>query len=548
MARFTCPSCQTPIILPAEPTEFGCPTCEAAYELYQQESKLRVRRQPQKQGITCPLCKAGKLEQQDEQRYRCSSCDEAFSAYLRDDGRMFLRRASPVVASQPEKRWSTRRLLCIAVPILLVAAVGLGLLFPKDAPVEQAPAVPLAAAHTIETATPTEMAEVPAPTATNLPRPTKTPKSVQPTATLDNSTLALAVEAPPVTFMALGNKEQSFSDMQAIQARYEKTCPILTEYDELRDDTPDAQWCASISGFLNSQHQSPEYPKWTALSYQIYQYGFRGIDKESFVHGSKSLDAEYTFASPEHAAPYHLPYDYMTILAAVVPPDQSLLPWPNFAPYQVENSGAKQSLNIKTIFGEQWNDSNKTGHQPNLCGPLAVLAVTEDEVEPYFKRIDKTAAGPDDLLTNPDRGTDYKHIMEYFSMQGWEVLPSNFDVRSCQELYGTPDKTPYNDREIAYCQLRRWMDDGTAVVTGANLLLKYSVVVPARYKANRDLKTADHWIAILQVIDSLDKETYVRIYNSYQNREEIYLWQDFFRIWYENRGYGVNILAQPKQK
>lgn len=60
---------------------------------------------------------------------------------------------------------------------------------------------------------------------------------------------------------------------------------------------------------------------------------------------------------------------------------------------------------------------------------------------------------------------------------------------------------------------------------------------------------ASHWVTILDVTETFNGETLVRVYNPYYNQEEIYTWETFSEAWADTEGntythYGL-VVADP---
>lgn len=202
----------------------------------------------------------------------------------------------------------------------------------------------------------------------------------------------------------------------------------------------------------------------------------------------------------------------------------------------------KQTLNLSLLLGEDYPVHH------NLCGHLSAYYLTSDsypDLKTYFETIAKNREINQTLLEN--RGTDLKDVIFMVeTSKRWRAVPSAIDPASCQKLYETDWDTGYSDMEIALCQLKRWALSDKAVITTAYLDPLAGVMVsPVFLSQNKRHRLVEHWVVLSEIIDG-EKMTYVRIYNPFHNREEIYEWGDFYRIWYAYRGYPINLVFEKR--
>lgn len=289
-----------------------------------------------------------------------------------------------------------------------------------------------------------------------------------------------------------------------------------------------------------SQRQPDEY------SMAIYSNGFLGIPRSQWVTGSKP-PAELSKEELASREKYLLaPWQTKTLFAVIVPPEaKGLIKKTNFKPWQADAATAAQYLNLQ-LFAEMSEFGAKAHY--NLCGPLVAYTVMQlPDLEKFFNQVFHLPWGRD-FVGNKDRGLDNTEMENIFVAFDWRVQHSP-PLPSAKEACAA---WPAIDNGSVYrgfaelCQIRNWLQAGEVPIIDGNLFTspEVSVLTPPLGDSGTYHNVA-HWVAILETIRSQDGFDYVRIYNPYQNREEIYLWNDFYMAWRNVNRYGQYLLAHP---
>jgi hypothetical protein len=58
---------------------------------------------------------------------------------------------------------------------------------------------------------------------------------------------------------------------------------------------------------------------------------------------------------------------------------------------------------------------------------------------------------------------------------------------------------------------------------------------------------ANHWIAILQVVETQDGDAFAKVYNPYQSREEWYPFDQLVDSWHPGPNYRAVIATPPEE-
>ena len=111
-------------------------------------------------------------------------------------------------------------------------------------------------------------------------------------------------------------------------------------------------------------------------------------------------------------------------------------------------------------------------------------------------------------------------IRAQFESQGWEAHAIGY--QSDQELWNPAGGSgaPQPGR------VRGMLDSGRGIVALVNLDISEARLAPAHVSDD-----APHWASIVQVLQTRDGENVVRVFNSFQDREEWYSWADFRHAW-----------------
>ncbi|NIQ36982.1 MAG: hypothetical protein GTN81_00100 [Proteobacteria bacterium] len=196
-------------------------------------------------------------------------------------------------------------------------------------------------------------------------------------------------------------------------------------------------------------------------------------------------------------------------------------PWSD---YTADGADAAQYFRLEELAGE-WGWENP-GLYPdkhvNLCGELAVIGAVGDTIPEGLGVFSEVDGGAVILQTND---TSYwYHLRDFFIEYGWEAS------------YDAGQTTPEN--------LADELSLGRAVVALVDLnstsgLLQSGGGTP-------------HWVTVLQVLGTNGNGSAVRVYNSFENREEYYTWGRFYDSWKKTTGnssVSLRVLAwrRPKQ-
>jgi hypothetical protein len=192
----------------------------------------------------------------------------------------------------------------------------------------------------------------------------------------------------------------------------------------------------------------------------------------------------------------------------------------------------------------------------NLCGEIVVMvSVGETDLERGLRKFDeittyqcaeyneksgkcvKSYKKGSQILQDRNQGTSGYTLTRFYDAYGWD------------SAYKTGELDP---GEMA--DLLREDKDVLALVninTGEFPLDKevsYGEVISLEKTLEVHSGEAAHWVKIQDVIEMPNGETYVRVYNPIQNREELYSWETFKQAWAQTKGnncrYGY-VVAEP---
>lgn len=192
--------------------------------------------------------------------------------------------------------------------------------------------------------------------------------------------------------------------------------------------------------------------------------------------------------------------------------------------YTADNANAAQYFRLRELAYEWgWDEHEEYGASNgvhyNLCGQLAVIGAVGDTLpdglslfnDIVFKTSSDEVRDHGEDVLKENRSTWYYHLRDFLREYGWEAGSSTGDV-SLEDLISD-------------------LRGGEAVVALVNLDTWTEVLVPGE----GDRYTA-HWVTVLQVLRTVDGRDAVRVYNSFQNREEYYTWDRFHAVWEETDG------------
>ncbi|RKG67365.1 SH3 domain-containing protein [Corallococcus sp. CA054B] len=189
--------------------------------------------------------------------------------------------------------------------------------------------------------------------------------------------------------------------------------------------------------------------------------------------------------------------------------------WREFA---VNPNSAAQYLNLHQMLGDGWRTSHK-----NLCGPLAVgasMGLPPDEALALFKDSDGATSAN---LLNGGGTTDNADLMQMYEAAGWS---SKYKA----------------EKALPPEEFARFLANGDTLVA--------LVDIDTGTKADGKLSASGtaHWVNVRAVEEGANGEWTVRVYNPFQNREEVYSWKDFEASWAktaDNRSHGLLVATPP---
>lgn len=224
-----------------------------------------------------------------------------------------------------------------------------------------------------------------------------------------------------------------------------------------------------------------------------------------------------------------VPSEYQNVLAVVLPSGKSLLPIEDFSPYHQEGEKVQQYLDLSSLGAVR--NTRKT----NLCGFLVVRQIVQKPLDIFFQTLSNKTDWVGEYVRTANAPINQYQVQELLKAFGYEA--------TFERAY-QPEKCPKEDTHsgVTLCVLRGWLARGY-VIALANLDKETGLVLSRSYR--QVTSNTPHWFLILQVIDSDDGNIYIRIYNPFQNREEIYFWPDFYATWQANRDApDINIVVQ----
>lgn len=185
--------------------------------------------------------------------------------------------------------------------------------------------------------------------------------------------------------------------------------------------------------------------------------------------------------------------------------------------YAVQEGSAAQYFNLQKVFGEGWPNAHY-----NLCGPLAVgasLGMTPQQALQLFRDSDD-GAGEGILKTG--WSTTGAHLMEMYAQAHWT---------SEYQANHLPDP---RDMAALLAEGKQIVAVVNIDTTGADGMLR---------DYDTSTKQVPHWVNVRAVEETANGEWMVRVYNPFENREEVYSWDEFEEAW--NKTGGLNEDGTP---
>ncbi|MCP3143274.1 SH3 domain-containing protein [Pyxidicoccus xibeiensis] len=176
----------------------------------------------------------------------------------------------------------------------------------------------------------------------------------------------------------------------------------------------------------------------------------------------------------------------------------------------LQHGAAAQYINLEKLLGPGFPQIHY-----NLCGPLAVgasLGMTPEEALTAFK--DSIGDVSENILETGSVTHD-THLEKFYEAQGWQA-----DI---VKLTMTP---PW--------EMARLLAEGKQLTTLVNIDTKGADGKLRDY--DDSTKQVAHWVNVRAVEQDASGDWMVRVYNPYENREEVYSWDDFETAWNKSGG------------
>ncbi|MFP2903643.1 SH3 domain-containing protein [Pyxidicoccus sp. 3LFB2] len=202
--------------------------------------------------------------------------------------------------------------------------------------------------------------------------------------------------------------------------------------------------------------------------------------------------------------------------------------------YAVQEGSAAQYFNLEKVFGEGWRQTHY-----NLCGPLAVgasLGLTPQQALTLFKGSDGVLS---ESVLNGGGTTAGGSLMKMYGAAGW----------TSEYVAGAMTQPEDMARLIA---------EGKQLIAVVNIDTKGADGMLRDF--DDSTKQVAHWVNVRAVEEDAQGNWMVRVYNPFENREEVYSWEDFEASWnktggtdaegnpWTNRPYGMVVATPPPEE
>ncbi|NNC09347.1 hypothetical protein HJC10_41865, partial [Corallococcus exiguus] len=178
----------------------------------------------------------------------------------------------------------------------------------------------------------------------------------------------------------------------------------------------------------------------------------------------------------------------------------------------LQEGSAAQYLDLQKVLGPGWIQEHY-----NQCGPLAVgasLGMSPKEALTLFKDSDGATSAS---ILNGGGTTRGSTLAKVYESMGWTT-----DYTAGEASIPKPE------------DMARMLDDGKALIALVNIDTKGADGMLRDF--DESTKTVAHWVNVRAVEDNGNGDWTVRVYNPFENREEIYSWDDFEASWEKNGG------------
>nr|NIM92106.1 SH3 domain-containing protein [Anaerolineales bacterium] len=172
-------------------------------------------------------------------------------------------------------------------------------------------------------------------------------------------------------------------------------------------------------------------------------------------------------------------------------------------------SGPAQNLNLELLFKNLGYPDHSTYANPhqNLCGQLAVMEAVRVSLEEGFRRFSDISDSYKEILQDPKRETNARHLKEFFNVFGWN--------------YG----------EVSGDEHGIWLEN--ALKTGKSVIALVTIDrSTGRLSTKSENGTTAHWVGVKNYKDG--RVTVYNPYNnSYQGTKGEIPWKRFQQAWVE---------------
>ncbi|QAT88395.1 hypothetical protein EJ065_6870 [Corallococcus coralloides] len=169
---------------------------------------------------------------------------------------------------------------------------------------------------------------------------------------------------------------------------------------------------------------------------------------------------------------------------------------------------AAQYIDLEKALGPGWRQIHY-----NLCGPLAVGASLGMSPKEALTAFAATSAG----ILNGGGTTTATPLETVYEARGWTT-----GYTSGAASMPAPE------------DMARMLEDGKALIALVNIDTKGADGMLSLF--DDSTKAVAHWVNVRAVEDNGKGGWTVRVYNPFENREEIYSWEDFEASWGKNGG------------
>jgi len=232
----------------------------------------------------------------------------------------------------------------------------------------------------------------------------------------------------------------------------------------------------------------------------------------------------------------------------IVVDNQRLLDNPQERLREFAGGGRAQYINLDRIpnlnnqrFGV--DSGERMGIHFNLCGELtSAITIGVDPIEALIRfdsiNIEENGVVFTDgsaILEDHTMGTDAGDLSALLREYGWQG----------DRVGNTGDPYPWRDHrswQPKPDQVMSHLDEGRAVIALVNLDTTSTLIEPVNNHTD-----STHWVSILQVVQTRDGKSVVRIYNPYENREEWYPFYQLVESWTPGPNYRAVVATPPEE-